>query len=190
MALAGLFVAQLEVFLSSDNLWVMSPFVLSRYVRLFLCVNALHTLWSLHASFTRLMFYQQQNQGWRFGASNNHLASPVASVLRRRCCVCWFIFYCCSHCVWKFCVWSLLCHAVLSVLSSFAIICLCCFTLIVFLLSRGYWCFCITSKRFILSWKADYLEWQGTSRSCKDLYKYACCIWNISWYVGLIFESL
>ena len=33
-----------------------------------------------------------------------------------------FIVYCCSHCVWEFCVWYLFCYAVLSINSSFALI--------------------------------------------------------------------
>ena len=45
------------------------------------------------------------------------------SVLRQWFCCCWFIVYCCSHCLLGFCVWSVFCFAVLSVLSyKFAII--------------------------------------------------------------------
>ena len=32
--------------------------------------------------------------------------------LRRWFCCCWFIVYCCSHCLWGFCVWSLFCFFV------------------------------------------------------------------------------
>ena len=36
-------------------------------------------------------------------------------------CCYWFIVYCCSHCLWGFCVLSLFWYTVLSVLSSFSI---------------------------------------------------------------------
>ena len=54
----------------------------------------------------------------------NVLTPPVASaayVLRWYCSfIVAICFSCCSHCLWGFCVWSLFCYAVLSVLSCFA----------------------------------------------------------------------
>ena len=41
---------------------------------------------------------------------------------RLRWCCCWRIVKCCPHCLCGFCVWSLLCYALLSVFSSFTII--------------------------------------------------------------------
>ena len=32
---------------------------------------------------------------------------------------CMFIVYCCSHCLWRFCVRSLFCYPLLCILSSF-----------------------------------------------------------------------
>ena len=56
---------------------------------------------------------------YRFGTSNKHLSHPQwlrpLSFLRRLFCCCWFIVYCCSHCLWGFCVWFLFCYSVLCV---------------------------------------------------------------------------
>ena len=58
---------------------------------------------------------------------------------------CLYIVYCCSHSLWGFCIWSLFCNTILSVLSSFAIILMikeeraCCFTFVL-LMSCDCWC--------------------------------------------------
>ena len=49
-------------------------------------------------------------------------AFMLQSVRRRSFYCSYFIIYCCSHCLWGFCVSYLFCYAVLSFLSSFAVI--------------------------------------------------------------------
>ena len=71
-------------------------------IRLYLCADTLHKLGSLYASYTILCF------------DKNKIYCPLGDgpvvVVR------------CYHCLWEFCVWCLFCYAVLSALSSFAII--------------------------------------------------------------------
>ena len=72
----------IEVFFSSDYLWVMSPFLCFircvNLIRVFLHDDTLHYLDGLHASWTFLVLQQQQNLGRRFGTSKMHLSPPVA----------------------------------------------------------------------------------------------------------------
>ena len=71
--------------------------------------------------------------------SKNNLSHPlptsVASVAVDGSVVVSFIVHCCYHCLGEFCVWSLFCYAVISVLSRFAIISAGCFTFIAVMLS-------------------------------------------------------
>ena len=57
------------------------------------------------------MFQQQQNLDIRCVATKMNLSSPspIDSLLCRSKAGfgnCWFMVYCCSHCLWRFCVWS------------------------------------------------------------------------------------
>ena len=77
------------------------------------CLCHKPNLWSF------ILFYELQE----FNLATQRLR--LLSVLRWWFCCCWLIVYCCSHCLWGggggFCVLSLFCYAVLSILSSFAI---------------------------------------------------------------------
>ena len=71
--------AQLEVFFSSDRLWVMSPFLCFIIVRFDYIVS----LWLYIAIFKNpprklniFVIKQQQNLGQRFGTSKMHLSPP------------------------------------------------------------------------------------------------------------------
>ena len=79
---AGPTVAQLEVFFSSDYLWIMSSFLcfimVCYLIRVFLHDDTLHYWDGIHAIWTSLVLQQQQNLGRRFGTSKMHLSQPVA----------------------------------------------------------------------------------------------------------------
>ena len=99
----------------SPFLYHHSDFIWSDFFFLLIHCN------SKEASVRNKQFFfvlQQQNLGRRFGTSKMHLRPTrqwlrLLSVIRRWFFCCWFIVYCCSHCLLGFCVSSMLCYPVL-----------------------------------------------------------------------------
>ena len=100
-----------------------------------------------------------------------------------------FIVYCCSHCVWEFCVCSLFCYTVLSINSSFALIPLGkreradCFILIVILLSCDCEC-SVSLPHGVVDWSAENdcgIFWTLSLKNCAQHRRLPDFIPHISW---------